>query len=57
MAKKKEKIFKYTMTNDEWNEGSILIKNIVNTNDDKILAELLKELIEKEKEYNKQCTK
>jgi hypothetical protein len=29
----------------------------VNTNDDKILAELLKELIEKEKEYNKQCTK
>jgi hypothetical protein len=55
MAKKKEKIFKYTMTNDEWNEGSILIKNIMDANDDKVLAVLLKELIEGK--HNKQCTK
>jgi hypothetical protein len=43
------------MTNDEWNEGSILIKNIMGTNDDKVLAVLLKELIEGK--HNKQCTK
>jgi hypothetical protein len=55
MAKKKEKIFKYIMTNDEWNEGSILIKNIMDTNDDEVLAVLLKELIEGK--HNTQCTK